>query len=342
MQFAIKILKDSPNMDNLTREFFRTEVKSGLSLSHPNIVKVNGYDMRYRHAYIMMEYVDGITLERLRNSRAGRTLAENELSKIAIDICKGLEHAHEKGIIHRDIKPSNILIDKSGTAKIADFGVALITNAMNVDLAIGTPAYMAPEQIAGRKVDPRTDIYSLGLVMWECLTDRDFQRMGSLSPKISQIILQCIASDPDSRWQTASELKEELIGLDSGPSMWNSVSETMKGGVLLALLTIDGPDTGRFQLPLTNLSDKLLLGRDRIKCDIYLNDIYVSRVHAMIQREQNRFYVQDLNTMNGTFKNNAIIPRREASPLRHGDKIQIGRFTLTFESKAALETSTPS
>ena len=169
---AVKILKDEFSQDAEFRRRFHAESQAVAMLSHPNIVSV--YDVSHSGDtdYIVMELIDGITLKQYMEQKG--QLNWRETLHFSTQIAKALEHAHSRGIIHRDIKPHNIMILKDGSVKVADFGIARITSAQSTLTreALGSVHYISPEQARGSRVDKRTDIYSLGVVMYEMLTGR--------------------------------------------------------------------------------------------------------------------------------------------------------------------------
>ena len=169
---AIKVLKQELSQDEEFRRRFHAESQAVAMLSHPNIVSV--YDVSHSNNldYIVMELIEGITLKQYLEQKG--KLNWREALHFATQIAKALEHAHSRGIIHRDIKPHNIMILKDGSVKVADFGIARISSAQNTLTreALGSVHYISPEQAKGGKVDYRSDLYSLGVVMYEMLTGR--------------------------------------------------------------------------------------------------------------------------------------------------------------------------
>ena len=170
---AVKILRDDMATDAESRRRFTTESKAISMLSHPNIVSVYDVSRGGDPMYIVMELVDGISLKQYMTKRGALTW--KEALHFSSQIAKALSHAHSKGIIHRDIKPHNIMLTRDGVIKVADFGIARLQDSQNTLMnqeALGSVHYISPEQAKGETVDARTDLYSLGVVMYEMLTGR--------------------------------------------------------------------------------------------------------------------------------------------------------------------------
>lgn len=168
---AIKVLDSNSDVTTLQR--FQREARSIATMNHPNIIQIYDIGEEFGRLYIAMEYVDGGTLSKLLKMSS---LSLEQKIKIAMQIADGLQHAHEHNIIHRDIKPDNILLTHDGVVKIADFGLVRPFNyntepvLTQANIALGTPLYMSPEQITSHNITPSSDIYSLGVVLFEMLT----------------------------------------------------------------------------------------------------------------------------------------------------------------------------
>lgn len=229
---AVKILKDEYAQDDEFREHFKAESQAVAMLSHPNIVSVYDFSKSPDCQYIVMELLDGITLKQYMQTKGA--LSWKESLHFSTQIAKALSHAHSKGIVHRDIKPQNIMVVKDGSIKVADFGIAHLQNESTTDEneTVGSIHYISPEQARGEPVDTRSDIYSLGIVMYEMLTGRlpyegdsaeaiavqHINAMltlpGDINPEIpmrlEEITLKAMTADISSRYQTADELQDDL------------------------------------------------------------------------------------------------------------------------------------
>src|SRR5271170_1056478 len=168
---ALKFLPEEATKDETLLERFRNEVRLSRRVSHPNVCRVYDVGEVDGHTFFTMEYVDGEDLASLLR-RIGRLPADKAL-EIARQLCAGLAAAHAKGVLHRDLKPANIMLDGRGQVVVTDFGLAgLADDIRGNEIRSGTPAYMAPEQLAGKEVSPRSDIYALGLVLYEVFTGK--------------------------------------------------------------------------------------------------------------------------------------------------------------------------
>ena len=231
---ALKFLPDEAARDQGLLERFKNEVRIARRVSHPNVCRVYDVGDVDGHTFFTMEYVDGEDLASLLR-RIGR-LPEDKALDIARQLCAGLAAAHTKGVLHRDLKPANIMLDGRGQVVITDFGLAGVADQITGnEVRSGTPAYMAPEQLAGKEVSTRSDIYSLGLVLYEVFTgkrtfspkpteksgsqpDRSFSRPSSvvkdLNPVIERVILRCLETEPSARPATVLSVAAALPGGD--------------------------------------------------------------------------------------------------------------------------------
>jgi len=236
---ALKLLKPEIVTDKNTIERFKNELKVARDISHKNICRMYDLGREAGLHYLTMEYVPG---EDLKNMiRMSRQLGVGTAIVIAEQICDGLAEAHRHGTIHRDLKPSNIMIDREGNVRIMDFGIARSVEAKGMTGAgtiIGTPEYMSPEQVEGKDVDRRSDIYSLGIILYEMLTGRvpfegntafavGMKHKGEIprgpreiNPQIpeslSRIVLKCLEKSREKRYQTADDLRSELEKIEKG------------------------------------------------------------------------------------------------------------------------------
>ena len=259
---AIKALKQELSQDEEFRRRFYAESQAVAMLSHPNIVSV--YDVAHSDGldYIVMELIDGITLKQYMEQKG--QLNWREALHFATQIAKALEHAHSRGIIHRDIKPHNIMILKDGSVKVADFGIARISSAQNTLTreALGSVHYISPEQAKGAHVDNRTDLYSLGVVLYEMLTGRPpfdgdtpvsvaIQHINAtpvmpreLNPSIplglEQITMHAMTADLNKRYRSATELLADLEEFRKDPNTTFDFTQR-RGGIDMERLLHD-PD----------------------------------------------------------------------------------------------------
>ncbi len=231
---ALKFLPDEAARDENLLERFRNEVRIARRISHPNVCRVYDVGDFEGHTFFTMEYVDGEDLASLLR-RIGR-LPQDKALDIARQLCAGLAAAHAKGVLHRDLKPANIMLDGRGQVVITDFGLAGVADDIRgAEIRSGTPAYMAPEQLAGKEVSQRSDIYGLGLVLYEVFTgkrafaevaagalhkhsDRTPSRPSSvvkdLDPLIERVILRCLEIQPSARPATVLSVAAALPGGD--------------------------------------------------------------------------------------------------------------------------------
>jgi serine/threonine-protein kinase len=236
---ALKLIKPEIAADKKTIERFRNELKTARDISHKNICRMYDLNKEEGSYYITMEYIEGQDLKSL--VRQTGQLAIPTTISIAKQVCEGLSEAHKLGTVHRDLKPSNIMIDKEGNARIMDFGIARSLTAKGITGAgvmIGTPEYMSPEQAEVKDVDQRSDIYSLGVILYEMVTGRvpfegetplgiamkhksevpkDPREHNAQIPEdFSQMILKCMGKDKEKRYQSAGDMRTELENIEKG------------------------------------------------------------------------------------------------------------------------------
>jgi len=236
---ALKLLKPEIASDSETIERFSNELKYARKIRHKNVCRMYDLGKAEGTHFITMEYVQGEDLKSM--IRMSGSLSLGMLLNVGKQICDGLSEAHSLGVVHRDLKPTNIMIDKGGNAKIMDFGIARSIREKGItgpSVLIGTPEYMSPEQAEAKEVDHRSDIYSLGIILYEMATGRvPFQGDTALSiamkhkgeiaknPKdfnpnipddLSGVILKCLEKDKVKRYQTAAEVRSELEKIEKG------------------------------------------------------------------------------------------------------------------------------
>ncbi|HEY7781820.1 MAG TPA: serine/threonine-protein kinase [Ktedonobacterales bacterium] len=229
---AIKILPAHYAADENFVERFKLEARSMAKLSHPNIVTIHDAGADQGRLYIVMAYISGGTLK----DRMGSPMDPRQVVRVIDDVAAALAYAHERGIVHRDVKPANVLLDENDRGVLSDFGIAKVLaateNLTRVGAGVGTPEYMSPEQCRGWTVDPRTDIYALGVMLYEMLTGRTpfvadnytalahahiYERVPPpsqlnprVSPAVQAVVLKALEKDPSQRFRGATDLAEAL------------------------------------------------------------------------------------------------------------------------------------
>ena len=238
---AVKILKDDYLQDEEFRRRFHSESQAVAMLSHSNIVSVYDVSTSADADYIVMELIDGITLKQYMEKKG--VLNWKETLHFAIQIAKALEHAHSRGIVHRDIKPHNVMVLKNGSVKVTDFGIARVMSEGNTltKEALGSVHYISPEQAKGGRVDNRSDIYSLGVVLYEMMSGRPpydgespvavaikhinggAPMPSTFNPNIpgglEQIIMKAMGHDPADRYETATKMLADLDEFRKNPGI---------------------------------------------------------------------------------------------------------------------------
>ncbi|MFC2141937.1 protein kinase [Acidobacteriota bacterium] len=238
-KIALKLIKPEIASDKNTVERFRNELTIARRIVQKNVCRMYDLNIENDSYYITMEYVEGQDLKKL--IRQTGQLAIGTLINIAKQVCDGLVEAHRLGVVHRDLKPSNIMIDADGNARIMDFGIARSMEGKGITGAgvmIGTPEYMSPEQVEGKEVDLRSDIYSLGVILYEMVTGKvpfegdtpftigvkhkseipkDPKELNTQIPEdLSSVILRCLEKVNEKRYQSAGEVRSELANIEKG------------------------------------------------------------------------------------------------------------------------------
>jgi serine/threonine protein kinase/Tfp pilus assembly protein PilF len=238
-RIALKLIKPEIASDRKTIDRFRNELKVARQISHKNVCRMYDLNKADSSYFITMEYIPGGDLKRF--IRRSKQLSIETAVSIAKQICEGLVEAHRLGVVHRDLKPNNIMIDDDGNARIMDFGIARSLETKGITGAgvmIGTPEYMSPEQVESKEIDQRSDIYSLGIILYEMMTGRlPFEgdtpfavgvKQKSELPEnprtfnsritedLSRLILKCLEKEKEKRYQSAGEVRSGLSGIEQG------------------------------------------------------------------------------------------------------------------------------
>ena len=236
---ALKLIRPEAGLDKRALERFSNELKLARKIRHKNVCQMFDLGEDQGTSYITMEYIHGEDLKQLIR-KVGR-LSPSQAVGIARQVCEGLEEAHKLGVVHRDLKPHNIMVDEDGNARIMDFGIARSLSGKSITGAgvmIGTPEYMSPEQVEGKEVDQRSDIYSLGVILFEMVTGRvpfegdtpftigvkhkserppNARELNAQIPEdLSRVVLRCLEKDKGKRYQTAEEFHADLERVEAG------------------------------------------------------------------------------------------------------------------------------
>ncbi len=260
---ALKLLNPDIAAQEQTIERFRNELKLARKISHRHVCRMYDLSEAEGMPFITMEYISGEDLKSLIK-RAGQ-ISVGKAINLTEQICEGLVEAHRLGVVHRDLKPQNIMVDMEGNAKITDFGIARSTKTKGLTgtgIIIGTPEYMSPEQVEGKPVDQRSDLYSLGIILYELVTGklpfegdtplsvaikhkieepRAPQEINALIPKdLNRVILKCMAKDKKERFQNAKELLSDLKKIEEGvPTTQKFIPERKTPTSKQATLTLE-------------------------------------------------------------------------------------------------------
>ncbi|HSJ57419.1 MAG TPA: FHA domain-containing serine/threonine-protein kinase [Anaerolineae bacterium] len=358
---ALKVLLPTLAADEAFTHRFRQEAITAANLRHPNIVVIFDVGAHERFQFIVMEYLEGPTLQQelqKSGSAAGKgALPVWRVIRMVEQLASALDYAHGQRLVHRDVKPANIMIGQGDHVTLTDFGLVKAVRGAKVTgegAAVGTLKYMSPEQAAGKELDSRSDIYALGVVVYEMLSGEapftgttPYQTLQalmhqpppplsrvapSISPAIEQVVLRALAKEPHRRFPTATSFVQALSQA-SGTSTGTSAefdTEQLRHRTWLLLVA---PDGRRFSVG----EGETAIGRDTVN-DVVVPSPKVSRQHARIHLERTGASVPDaprvictvtdLRSTNGTFVNGVPLAPGEATNVKEGDLLGIGPVTL--------------
>lgn len=238
---VLKFLNDDLIGDIAVFERYRREAEIGSRLNHPHIQHLLNTTEKRSEEYLAVEYIEGQTLRKVMEEREGEPLPVEEALRITDQICDALAYCHEQGVYHRDIKPENIMLQADGNVKIIDFGIALLAGARRVTWrglsgTVGTPDYMSPEQLRGERGTAASDIYAIGMMLYEMLCGRTpfdgenvfavmnqhvsqdppsiLQCKPDLSPALATVVMHAIRRDREKRYKSVKELRTDLLNLE--------------------------------------------------------------------------------------------------------------------------------
>jgi len=364
---AIKVLRTELLVVDEMLSRFRREAKAVATLRHPNILTIYDYGEDRGLAYIVMEYVAGDTL---KDRLDGHPWPWTQALDLVIPVGNALAYAHSHGIVHRDVKPANILLPRSDWPLLSDFGlVKLLAEGQTITLpgvGLGTPLYTAPEQMLGEGVDHRADIYALGIVLCEMIAGRlpfegdtpmellverlnrppipPRQINPAVTPELDGIVLKALEKDPAGRYNNMDDFMKALEDMRRAAIQGAASSARRATQVIHKEELTLGPRlslAGTGVLLVLSADKENLVGRsapysDQIP-DVDLSahgggQAGVSRIHARLTAQEDQWYLEDLNSTNGTCVNGQQLVPGEPIELSDGDYVQFGRLGVTFYS----------
>ncbi|PIE82427.1 MAG: hypothetical protein CSA11_00615 [Chloroflexi bacterium] len=373
-QVAIKLMHPHYARRQEFRNRLIQEARVAAKLDHPSIVRIFDFGDSPEGLFITMEYVDGGSLRAhlRRLQQEGKFLPLAQSLQIGIHMAAALDYAHRRDIVHRDVKPGNIILKRLACsdepseqpfrAILTDFGLVKLTEGSNMTesgMTLGTPTYMSPEQCQGNPVDRRSDLYSLGVVLYELFTNRlpfAFQSLSDaiavhqrgtmpqlareVRPDLPQIIdvilLKLLAKNANERYPTGGDLvkalRSALLSLEGAPTQVMSQESDILANVTEApegfFLVINTPGHPASHVPLTQAT--VTLGRNADN-DIVLPAEGVSRHHARVQATSLGWEVLDLGGINGTFVNDHRLRANDHTPMTPGERLRIGPYELVLQ-----------
>jgi serine/threonine-protein kinase len=342
-QVAVKMLQPGVAWDDVFRRRFERESRYAAALDHPNIVRVHEVGELEGQLYMVMDYIAGADLHAEISKRG--PLDPARATGILASLASALDSVHEAGLYHRDVKPANVIVTEEEPGGVqchlTDFGLTKDPRGESRALTlqgqfVGTSNYTAPEQILGKESDHRVDIYSLGCLLYECLTGeppfrgpgeeevlrahlgepppKPSERQPGLPRRLDEVVARAMAKDPEERYPTCAEMVRDAraaSGADAQPRVRLQVTDGNAAGTEIFV------------------DEELVIGRNASEEGTLAGDLEISRRHARVRRSNGGFVLEDLGSTNGTFLNGQRIGEpRELAP---GDTINVGSTTLVVE-----------